>query len=442
VGGKGLVIATGLFCVLAGLIFWSNKHKAAEEAKPPASTTPQVLHLNQADVTGISIAKKGGAAVVLQKTGNDWRLTEPKSYPVDTDSVTSFLQSVSSVDADSVVEDRPADIAQFGLAQPSVTVTLTMKDGKTRTLLIGDDAPTGGDVYAKTENSPKVYALASYTKTSLDKGVNDFRDKRLLTFNQDKLTSVELDTQGQQIEFAKNNQNDWQIVKPKPMRADGLQVEELVRKLKDAKMDLSASADDLKKADAAYASGTPVGTAKVTDANGTQELTVRKKDNDYYAKSSAVEGAYKVTSELGEGLAKSLDDFRNKKLFDFAYTDPNKIEMQDGAKHYLFTRTGEDWFQNGKKMDPISVQSFIDKLRDLSAAKFVDTGTAPAATITITVVSNDNKRSEKVNIGKSGDNWLASREGEPTIYQLDAKAVQDLQTAAGDVKPATAAKKK
>jgi len=441
VGGKGLVIATGLFCVLAGLIFWSNKHKAAEEAKPPASTTPQVLHLNQADVTGISIAKKGGAAVVLQKTGNDWRLTEPKSYPVDTDSVTSFLQSVSSVDADSVVEDRPADIAQFGLAQPSVTVTLTMKDGKTRTLLIGDDAPTGGDVYAKTENSPKVYALASYTKTSLDKGVNDFRDKRLLTFNQDKLTSVELDTQGQQIEFAKNNQNDWQIVKPKPMRADGLQVEELIRKLKDAKMDLSVSPEDQKKADAAYASGTPVGVAKVSDANGTQELTVHKDKTDYYAKSNVVEGAYKVSAEVGEGLAKSLDDFRNKKLFDFAFTDPNRIEIQDGSKHYLFTRTGDNWSSNGKQMDIISVQSLIDKLRDLSATKFVDNGTMPAATVTITVLSNDNKRTEKVDLGKSGDNWLAVREGEPTLYQLDAKAVQDIETAAGDVKPSTAAKK-
>src|SRR5579884_2163330 len=182
------MIATGLFCVLAGLIYWSNKHKAAEDTHPPASITPQVLRLNQADVNGIRIAKKDGAQVVLEKTGNDWRMTQPKTYPVDTDSVNSFLSSVSSVDADSVVEEKPADIAQFGLTQPSVTLTLTLKDGKTRTLLLGDDAPTGSGVYAKTENSPKVYALASYTKTSLDKGVNDFRDKRLLTFNQDKLT--------------------------------------------------------------------------------------------------------------------------------------------------------------------------------------------------------------------------------------------------------------
>ena len=69
-----------------------------------------------------------------------------------------------------------------------------------------------------------------------------------------------------------------------------------------------------------------------------------------------------------------MDDFRNKKLFDFGFNDPNKIEMHDGGKTYAFQKTGEDWSSNGKKMDSTSVQSFLDKLRDLSASKFIDSG--------------------------------------------------------------------
>ena len=112
------------------------------------------------------------------------------------------------------------------------------------------------------------------------------------------------------------------------MRADGSQVEDLIRKLKDAKMDASVSAEDAKKAATAFASGTKVAIATVADSSGTQQLEVRKvqhdKDKDYYAKSSAVEGVYKVTAELGDGLDKKLDDFRNKKLFDFGFTDPEQ----------------------------------------------------------------------------------------------------------------------
>ncbi len=46
-------------------------------------------------------------------------------------------------------------------------------------------------------------------------------------------------------------------------------------------------------------------------------------------------------------------------------------------------------------MDSTSVQALIDKLRDLSASKFVESGfTTPQ--VEITVVSNDGKRTEKV----------------------------------------------
>ena len=42
----------------------------------------------------------------------------------------------------------------------------------------------------------------------------------------------------------------------------------------------------------------------------------------------------------------------------------------------------------------------------------------------------------KVLISKSGDNYIAKRENEPSFYQLDGKPVEELQKSAADVKPA------
>jgi hypothetical protein len=278
-------------------------------------------------------------------------------------------------------------------------------------------------------------------KSGLDKSVNDLRDKRLLTFDQDKLSRVELIAKKQDVEFGRDK-DQWQIVKPKPLRADGLQVEELIRKLKDAKMDLTVSDEDAKKAASAFASGTPVATVKASDASGTQQLEVRKNKDDYYAKSSAVDGVHKVTADLGTGLDKGLDDFRNKKLFDFGFNDPNKIEMHNNGKTYAFQKTGEDWFANGKKLDSTSVQSLLDKLRDFSASKFVDFTAVATPSIDLTVTSNDGKRVEKVLISKQGSDYVAKRENEPSLYGLDAKTVDDLSKAASDVKEASPPAKK
>ena len=52
------------------------------------------------------------------------------------------------------------------------------------------------------------------------------------------------------------------------------------------------------------------------------------------------------------------------------------------------------------------------------------------------MTSNSGKRVEKVTIRKQGDQYFAQRENEPSIYELDGKAVEDLQKAAADVKEA------
>jgi len=135
-----------------------------------------------------------------------------------------------------------------------------------------------------------------------------------------------------------------------------------------------------------------------------------------------------------------VDDFRNKKLFDFGFDDPGRIDIHDGAKTYGFVRSDDKWFANGKELDSVSIQSFIDKLRELSATKFVETGVG-APSLDITVISKDNKRTEKVLFAKQDADYIARRNNEATLYQVDANAVGDLEAAAGAVKPLAAAKK-
>lgn len=438
---RRLLIAAVLLALLAGGVYWSNREKKAEAAKPAVGAAPKIVSIPDDQIKQIELAKKGAEPVILDRVDSSkWKITAPKPLPADNDAMSSLASAVSSVTADRVIEDKATDLSPYGLNAPSLTVTVTKKDNKATKLLLGDDTPTGSDVYAKVEGDPRIFTVESFVKTGLDKTPADLRDKRLITEDSDKISRVELTAKNQTIEFGRINQNDWQILKPRPLRADGWQVEELVRKLTGAKMDTSVSEADAKKAVATFAGATSVATAKVTDSSGTQTLEVRKdKDKNYWAKSSVVEGVHKVTAELGDGLDKSLDDFRNKKLFDFGFSAPNKLEIQQGAKTASYQKSGEKWMSGSTEMDSTSVNAFIDKARDLSATKFVDSGfTKPE--IELTVTSNDGKRVEKVSISKNGNDYFAKRENEPAIYELDAKTVQDLQQAANDIKTAAAAK--
>lgn len=437
---RGLLVAVIVLAALTGTLYWSNHRKPAESsANTSGEAPPKILAINQADIAGVVIRKKGGEDVTLAKNdAGKWQITAPKQLSADQDAVSSLLSTLSALNSDRLIEDKAAGLEQYGLAQPSIEVDVTEKGNKNDKLLIGDDTPSGSAAYAAVAGDPRVFTVASYSKNSLEKSSKDLRDKRLMTFESDKITRVELLAKKQAIEFGRNKEQ-WQIMKPGPFRATGFQVDELVRNLSDAKMDLTGG-DDEKKTTGAFRSGVPVATAKVTGASGTQELQVRKNKHDYYAKSSVVEGVYKISSGVGSGLEKSLDDFRNKKLFDFAYADPEKIEMHDGPKNYSLSRSGQDWSSNGAKMDASSVRTVVGKIRDLSASKFADGGFT-SAILDITVTSNDGKRVEKVLVAKNGDRYVAKRENELALYELNAADVAGLQSSAADIKPAAAPKK-
>jgi Domain of unknown function (DUF4340) len=433
---RSLTIATVVLLALGGTLYWSEHRKpASEAAKAAADTPPTILKLEEAAITRLELKKKDAERIVLAKsTSGTWQITQPRPFNADQSAVSSTISTLSSLNSQRLVEDKASDLKQYGLDHSAVEVDVTEKDNQTQRLLLGDETPAGSAVYAMVVGDPRVFTMASYNKTSIDKSLNDLRDKRLLTVSADKISRFELTTKSQGIEFGRNK-DEWQILKPRPLRADSVQVDELVGKLTDARMDLAGSNKDPKEAASAFARAMTVATAKVTDQSGTQELQVRRNKDTYFARSSVVDGVYTVASSLGEALDRKLDDFRNKKLFDFGFNDPSKIELHNGSKAYFLTKGGPDWWSNGKKMDAGTVQSYISNLRGFAASKFVESGFGHPA-IEITVTSDDGKRVEKVSIGKSGSSYIAKRENEPTLYQLDASAVDRLQKAADDIKPA------
>jgi hypothetical protein len=375
------------------------------------------------------------------KDKGKWIITTPQTYSADQDAATSMVSSFSSVTADSVIDDHPSDGAKYGLNDPTLTAQAHEKNGKTDELIFGDDIPASSQIYARVGKDPKVYAVPSSLKSSFSKDVNDLRDKRLLTFDSSQVSRVELTAPKSDIEFGKVNQTDWQIVKPGPYRADSFQVEDLLRKLSDLKMDLSGKPEDAKAADTAFKTGQPVPTVKVTDAGGVQTLDARKNKDDYYARSSVVPGTFKISNDLGQLLSKPLDDFRNKKLFDFGFSDTTRLELHLPSGDKTYVRSGTDWKYNGQNMDAGSVQALVDKLRDLAATAFLTTG-FNNADLAITVVSNDGKRTEKVEFSKVADGYIARRAGQPALYKLDAKPINDILEAATGIKATASGAKK
>src|SRR5436309_15788536 len=147
---RGLLVAAIVLAALTGTLYWSNHRKSLTSAADSAvESPPKILTLQPADVTALSIRKKDGDSVVLSKNGSgQWKITAPRVLAADQDAVSSVLSTLSSLNSDRLVEDKAASFDQYGLAQPSIEVAITKKDGKTQKLLIGDDTTTSSGAYS------------------------------------------------------------------------------------------------------------------------------------------------------------------------------------------------------------------------------------------------------------------------------------------------------
>jgi uncharacterized protein DUF4340 len=433
---RQLLVATVVLAALAATLYWSNHRKPASDSvsASPSSANAKIISLNQDDISKLEVKKKDGDDVVLNRAGaSSWKITSPKPLVADQESVSTILYNLSPMDGATLIDDKAADLKQFGLAEPEAQVSATGKDGKTQTILVGDETPTGDAAYVMLSGDSKVYSVPKNTKANLDKGLKDLRDKRLVPVDFDKLSSVEISGAKLHLTFGSDD-GKWTVRSPANLRGDTSKMETIIEKLRTATMDPSTSDADLKKAASMFALGTPIANLKATDAAGSQELQVRKAISGYYAKTTAMDGIYKVPTELGDAVNQDAEAFREKRVFDFAEEDPNKVELHDGSKAYFLTRSGEDWWSDGKKMDPLSVQEFLRSIRTLTAAKFATNGFSSSA-LSLVVTSKDGKRVEKVDISKSGNGYLAKRADGPALFALDAKAIDDLQKTAGELKP-------
>jgi len=434
---RQLIAAAIVLAALTATLYWSNHRKPVDASANAAGATTKIISLKQDEISKLEIKKLNGDDVVLNRTGTDkWKIISPVSLYADQDPVSTILYTLSPLDNATLIEEKSGDLKAYGLADPAVTVSATTKDGKTETILFGDDTPTGGSAYAMLRGDPRVFSVGTNTKSSLNKSLSDLRDKRLLPVDLEKVTGVEVNGPKLNLSFGSDN-GQWTVRIPKNFRGDTSMLENIIEKLKLADMDPSTTDADRKKAASLFASGAAIATVKASDASGAQELQVRKNKTVYYAKTTAMDGAYKVADALGQAIDKNIEDFREKRLFDFAQETPDKIEMHDGPKAYFLTRSGEDWWSDEKKMDPLSVDAFLRSIRELTAAKFVSTGFASPA-IALTVTSKDGKLVEQIEISKTGSGFVAKRDDGPSLYSVDSKGIEELQKFAAELKPAEA----
>ncbi len=163
--GSTLIVLLIVMVAMIGACFWLIKYNdKKEDAGSGEESTAETETV--ADIAADSIRtiyfKNGNNEMTLVK-GDDgtWKNSADELFPVNQTYAQNMMNAFTGVSSTRTITEGVEDLANFGLDKPSITVTVTDKDGKETGIALGSEAPVAGGYYAALNGESKVYILSA-----------------------------------------------------------------------------------------------------------------------------------------------------------------------------------------------------------------------------------------------------------------------------------------
>ena len=122
-GGRSLAILVALLGGLVAYIYFVDAKKPVE----PEGTEKRdkVFTVDADKIENLTVKASNGEVTSLKKANNAWELTAPAAGKADSSDVSGITTNLSTVEITSVVDEKPKDMAPYGLATPKVEIAYT-----------------------------------------------------------------------------------------------------------------------------------------------------------------------------------------------------------------------------------------------------------------------------------------------------------------------------
>lgn len=322
---------TGILFLLAALlggVIWYSNRREADQKEAEEQAKRLYGELEAPAVEWFELRTSDGQDARLERKDGAWRLTKPVDAPADATAADGIAAALATITSEGVIED-PQAFAVYGLAEGAKVVRFRANAGD-RELRIGKKTPIGANQYAAIGPDGTVYTIASYRATSLEKPLDDLRERRPLRFDRNGVARIEATWHDGGVVLEKKNEV-WRMVSPMDTEADAETVETL---LSDLVFLRGSGFIDAPPPDAQVGLDKPAYRVAVVDAPQEGKEPMRHElaigavlDAQTRAGKSGDPFLYKLPNDRFDKLPKTIVAFRQKELARFIATDARKFEI-------------------------------------------------------------------------------------------------------------------
>lgn len=173
---RNTLLLTAVFIGLGVYVYFFELRKGGEEKGA------RLLSFKEEEVESIILSYPQQEIRLKKESSGKWKMTQPLQVAADESTVRSLLSSLNSTEVIRTVEQKPSpeDLRAFGLEQPVVQLSITLKNGITLpSILVGSKTPFGNSVYVKREREHGVLLTSGSLRSILEKKLEEFSHKQI-----------------------------------------------------------------------------------------------------------------------------------------------------------------------------------------------------------------------------------------------------------------------
>jgi hypothetical protein len=375
------VVFLALVATYVGLR-WYQVHRQAREIQ-----AEEVFAFKTGEISAMTLKRSGGE-IQLARQGKDWEITQPLKAKADAATAEEMLGALAGLKM--VRNLGPGDLKVFGLDQPALQVSFIAK-GEQHRLALGGAVPGNQGYYARKDDGPGVFIVATGVRDFLNQQLFALRDKTLWAFNADQVKSLRIRNDQNQVDLEKGNANTWSWVGRPEMRVSSPRLAQLLQDLSGVRVTAfpAAPPPDLQAAGLAPQARMEV---TVSSPQGVESLYLgAQTPNGVYARLGAQGQVVLVARNLPEKIQGVLANLEDRRLWTGLIPEVSQVAWGPPGQTWTARRQGEDWKISGPNRAAVQQPAYrlemvLFNLQRLESTRLVNLPQAGAPAAPVFVV--------------------------------------------------------
>ena len=227
-----LVVLSILLVICLLLYFFLPKGQGNDTGDKSDTETIKVDTITADKIQSMSFEKNGKKVWSLTHKKDNWKFAEDDSIPVNTEKITAITDLLNPLEATKTI-DSAENVADYGLAMPTMTLTVTATDGREYQYQIGTKVPKEDmGYYVKSNAGKQIYCVKDLIDSiDIERNLLIQMDS-LPEIKTDYMTYIQVDNRkGKDFEAKKVSDKEkvdfysnWNITKPydKPLATSSM----------------------------------------------------------------------------------------------------------------------------------------------------------------------------------------------------------------------------